>query len=75
MGTPERKTHHEIVADVQRLTLTVDEAAQVLGIGRNQAYAAVRDGSIPSIRIGKRIVVPRAALDRMLAGEGDRVPV
>lgn len=63
-------THHEIVADVQRKTLTVEEAARHLGIGRNTAYEAVRRGEIPTIKIGRRLLVPAAALDRMLAGEG-----
>lgn len=53
-----------------RKTLTVPEAAAALGIGRNQAYEAVKRGEIPTIKIGSRILVPRAALDRMLAGEG-----
>lgn len=48
-------------------TLSVEEAAVVLGIGRNQAYEGVRTGEIPSIRIGKRLLVPKAALERMLA--------
>ena len=48
-------------------TYTVDEAAEILGIGRNGAYEGVKSGEIPSIRIGKRILVPKAALDRMLA--------
>ncbi len=55
----------------ERKTLTVAEAGKALGIGRNQAYQAVHDGKIPSIRIGKRWLVPKAALDRLLAGEGD----
>lgn len=50
----------------ERQTLTVAQAARVLGIGRNQAYEAVRRGEIPSVRIGRRIVVPRAALERLL---------
>ena len=49
-------------------TLTVVEAAAVLGIGRNAAYAAAKAGQIPTIRIGKRILVPRAGLDRLLEG-------
>lgn len=49
-----------------RQTRTVEEAAQILGIGRNQAYAAVRRGEIPSLRIGARILVPEAALNKML---------
>lgn len=38
------------------------------GIGRNNAYEGVRTGSIPSIRVGKRILVPKVALDRLLDG-------
>lgn len=54
----------------ERAVLTVREAADVLGIGVNQAYAAVKAGQIPSIKINeKRIIVPRAALEKMLAGE------
>ena len=61
----------------KRQTYTVDEAAELLGIGRNGAYEGVKSGEIPSIRIGKRILVPKVALDRLLArdaggtGNGD----
>ncbi len=53
-----------------RVTLSVPEAAQVLGIGRNSAYEAVRRGEIPVIKIGARLVVPVAGLRRLL-GEID----
>ena len=58
--------------DLERLTLTVREAGRVLGLSRGAAYEAVRTGSIPSIRIGKRILIPKVALMRLLekAGEG-----
>ncbi len=51
-------------------TMTVEEAAKVLSIGRNQAYDGVNRGEIPHVRIGKRILVLREPLERMLAGEG-----
>jgi excisionase family DNA binding protein len=54
-------------ATMERLTVTVEEAASILGIGRNSAYEAVRRGEIPVIRIGRRFLVPRAALERMLS--------
>lgn len=47
-------------------TLTVEQAGQRLGISRHSAYEAVKRGDIPTIRIGRRILVPRLALDRML---------
>lgn len=50
-------------------TMTVEEAAQLLGIGRATAYNAVRSGEIPSIRIGRRIVVPKRKLLELLRGE------
>ncbi len=55
-----------------RETFTIEEAAEVLGVGRNTAYEAARRGEIPSIRLGRRILVPKAALERMLeSGNGD----
>ena len=48
----------------KKLTMTVEEAGQLLGISRNTAYLAVRDGTIPTIRLARRLVVPRSALMR-----------
>ena len=48
--------------------LTVEEAAKALRIGRSAAYAAVHRGQIPSIRIGRKLRVPRAALEQLLSG-------
>lgn len=53
--------------NMNRQTLTVTEAAKRLGVGRASAYEAARTGQIPTVRIGKRILVPVAALERMLA--------
>ena len=47
-------------------TLTIEEAAQELGISRNGAYQAAGRGELPTIRIGRRLLVPRAALAQML---------
>ena len=57
-----------------RLTLTVEEVAATLGISRAFAYEAVRRGEIPSIRIGRRVLVPRAALERLIDGENALPP-
>jgi excisionase family DNA binding protein len=53
-----------------RLTLTVEEAARELGIGRTSAYTACRAGEIPSLRVGRRLLIPRTALDALLASAG-----
>jgi excisionase family DNA binding protein len=50
-------------------TISVEEAGRRLGIGRNSAYEAARRREIPVIKIGRRLLVPIAALDRMLSGE------
>lgn len=52
--------------DDDRLTLTVEEAARLLGISRALGYELVAEGEVPSIRLGRRIVVPRRALDTLL---------
>lgn len=50
----------------ERLTLTIEQTAALLGIGRQLAYEKARTGEIPTIRLGKRLLVPRAALEKML---------
>lgn len=50
----------------KRLCITVPEAAEMLGISRNFAYELVKQGKLPVIRFGKRLLIPRAALDKML---------
>lgn len=60
---------------MDRQTITVEEAAQVLGISRSSAYEAVRRGELPTIRIGRRYVVPRVALERMLSEPGNAATV
>lgn len=47
--------------------LTVSEAADVLGISRSLAYQLVACRQIPSVRLGRRIVVPRQVIDEILA--------
>ncbi len=57
--------------ETTRQTLTVEEVAKKLGIGRNQAYEAVRTGKIPSERIGRRYIIPASALkERFGVGDG-----
>jgi excisionase family DNA binding protein len=44
----------------------VEEAAALLGIGRRTAYKAVAAGELPALRLGNRLVVPRAKLHALL---------
>lgn len=54
------------VTKAERATYTVEEVAQLLGLSRNNAYRAVRDGEIPAKKVGRRWVVPVKAFDAWL---------
>jgi excisionase family DNA binding protein len=54
----------------RKLTVTVDEAAVMIGISRSSAYAAVARGEIPTVRIGRRLLVPLNRLLALLDGHG-----
>ena len=49
-----------------RLTVSLEEAGKLLGIGRSSAYGAIRRGELPFLKIGRRILVPRSALFRKI---------
>ena len=66
---------------ILRLTFSVEEVAQLLGLSRSAVYEAIARGDIPALRFGRRIVIARDALDRLLAnstterpGVRDRMP-
>lgn len=50
----------------QQPTLSVEQAAEFLGLGRSSAYQAVARGEIPSLKFGRAVRIPTAALRRML---------
>ena len=52
-----------------RITLTVEEVASLLGLGRTAAYEAARRGQIPSRRLGRRVIVPVPALLEWLGAD------
>lgn len=56
------------------LTMSVTEAAGVLGISRAFAYALVARGELPSLRLGRRVVVPRRALEQLIEQTDQPVP-
>lgn len=55
-------------------TLSVDEAAAVLGVCRASLYRAIHDGQCPVVRIGRRMLVPTAPLLRILGSLPPAVP-
>ncbi|APC09053.1 helix-turn-helix domain-containing protein [Neomoorella thermoacetica] len=56
----------------EKYTITVSEAAKMLGIGRNLAYNMARSGQIPALRLGGRIVVLKQPFMKML--QSDIIP-
>jgi excisionase family DNA binding protein len=51
----------------ERLCFSVPEAARMLGISRGLAYELARSGQLPALRLGKRLLVPKVALERLLS--------
>jgi excisionase family DNA binding protein len=54
------------------LTYTVEEAARLLGVSRGVAYTAAKSGELPTIRLCRRLLVPRSQLDAMLGITEDK---
>lgn len=46
--------------------LTAEEFFKLMRIGRNTGYEALRRGDFPSIRVGRRLLIPRAAIERLV---------
>ena len=58
----------------KKLTITGEEAGRILGISRGLAYQMAREGRIPTIRFGKRLVVPKQAIEHLLQGPQSLTP-
>lgn len=57
----------EPLADVTKAVFSVEEVAILLELSRSSVYESVRTGNIPSIRVGRRLLVPTHALRGWLA--------
>ncbi len=56
---------HQVTATDRPLLVSVPEAAHLLGIGLTYGWTMVRSGQLPTVRLGRRILVPRAALEQL----------
>jgi excisionase family DNA binding protein len=63
--------YRPVVVDANQLPhfLTVEQAAQIIGMGRAAAYEAVKRGEIPTVKFGRRLRVPRHALLALGGGQ------
>lgn len=59
-------------AQAETAVVDIETAGRILGIGRGLAYRLARSGELPTLQLGRRLVVPRVQLDRMLAGRAER---
>ena len=59
-------TLQDHAAEINAKVLTVAQAAKVLSIGRTHCYRAIHEGKIGHIRLGGKILVPRAEIDRII---------
>ena len=55
-----------------RSTYTVEECSQLLGLSRSATFEGVHRGDIPHVRVGRRILIPKIAIDRMLNEAGSK---
>ena len=53
----------------ERLVYTVAEAGRLLGLSRNGSYEAAKRGDFPTIRMGRRLLVPKVPFHRLIDGE------
>ncbi len=53
----------------EKMTVSVNEAAKMLGISRNAAFKAANNGSLPVLKIGKRLLIPKFKLLVLINGE------
>ena len=52
---------------IEKLAYSPMEVAELLGLGRSSTYQALAEGRIPSIRVGKKILIPKAGLVKLLS--------
>lgn len=55
---------------MEKMAISIDEFAAMVGIGRTKAYELSRTQGFPAVRLGKRVVIPVKALEKWLAEQG-----
>jgi len=60
------------VREGQRLLISVPEAAQLLSVSKSFTYELVASGALESVQLGRRVLVPVGAIDRLIASGGTK---
>lgn len=54
---------------MEPITLSINDATKVLGLGRTSVYALIRDGRIETVKLGRRTLIKTESLRRLIEGE------
>jgi excisionase family DNA binding protein len=57
----------------ERLAYTIDEAVKITRVGRSVIYKFIKSGELPIVKVGKRTLIRRAAIEEFLRGRERRV--
>ncbi len=63
---------HDTQSNGERLAISIPETAKLLGLSRNSTYEAAKRGELPTLIVGRRILVPLSALQKLLVEAGGR---
>lgn len=69
--TADRTVHDHPDQGQQPLLLSVRQAASLLGVGTTLCWEMVHCGRLPSVRLGRRVLIPRAAVERLASSHRD----
>lgn len=64
MYSQNKRPHHEVEPAAVPLLVSVPEAARLLGVGTSFGWTLVRNGDLPTVRLGRRVLIPRSALEQ-----------
>ena len=65
------KTFYEAPKGLQPVSVGIETAAQLLGVSVRTLWSYVRDGTLPAARLGRRILIPYAALQNFIEAHTD----
>jgi excisionase family DNA binding protein len=54
---------------VEPITVSINDTAKALSLGRTSIYALIRDGRLETVKLGRRTLVRMASIRRLLDGE------
>lgn len=57
--------------EIERITLTAEEVAQMLGMSKRFVYELAQRGELPCTRFGHKVLFSRVAIENLIEGRGD----